>query len=66
MEETKTDLSVLTHNAVVYPTEDGGLSTVPVDPSPHHHENNNDNSGIHLPPPLSADLHSPSKGVSCV
>ena len=34
LEETKPDLSLLTHNAVVYPTEDGGLSTVPVDPSP--------------------------------
>ena len=34
LEETKPDLNLLTHNAVVYPTEDGGLSTVPVDPSP--------------------------------
>ena len=34
LEETKPDLSLLTHNAVVYPTEDGGLSSVPVGPSP--------------------------------
>ena len=34
LEETKPDMNLLTHNAVVYPTEDGGLSTVPVDPSP--------------------------------
>jgi len=63
LEETKPDLSLLTHNAVVYPTEDGGLSTVPVDPSPSMQDNNNDGSGagVHLPPPLAADLHSPSK-----
>ena len=33
LEETKPDLSLLTHNAVVYQTEDGGLSTVPVEPA---------------------------------
>merc|ERR1719192_1387788 len=59
LEETKPDLSLLTHNAVVYPTEDGGLSTVPVEPAPSLQENNPD--GIHLPPPLAAELHSPSK-----
>jgi len=59
LEETKPDLSLLTHNAVVYPTEDGGLSTVPVEPTPTLQENNHD--GIHLPPPLAAELHSPSK-----
>ena len=38
IEETKADLPLHlnTHNAVVYPTEDGGLSTVPVGPSPPH------------------------------
>lgn len=51
---------MLTHNAVVYPTEDGGLSTVPIEPS-HLQDNNNDN-GVHLPPPLSTDIHSPTKG----
>jgi len=61
LEETKPDLNLLTHNAVVYPTEDGGLSTVPVDPSPPIQDNNNDSSGIQLPPPHGADLHSPSK-----
>lgn len=61
LEETKPDLNLLTHNAVVYPTEDGGLSTVPVDPSPPIQDNNNESSGIQLPPPHGADLHSPSK-----
>lgn len=61
LEETKPDLNLLTHNAVVYPTEDGGLSTVPVDPSPPIQDNNNESSGIHLPPPHGAELHSPSK-----
>ena len=38
LEETKPELALHlnTHNAVVYPTEDGGLSTVPVGPSPPH------------------------------
>lgn len=38
LEEAKPDLGLHmnTHNAVVYPTEDGGLSTVPVGPSPPH------------------------------
>ena len=39
MEETKPELALhlnSAHNAVVYPTEDGGLSTVPVGPSPPH------------------------------
>jgi forkhead box protein K len=56
--DQKPELSLLTHNAVVYPTEDGGLSTVPAAPSPsqvgqaglHHH----------LPPPHPPDpLNSP-------
>jgi len=61
LEETKPDLSLLTHNAVVYPTEDGGLSTVPVDPSPAIQDAHTDGAGVHLPPPLAAELHSPSK-----
>ena len=39
VEETKPELALhlnSAHNAVVYPTEDGGLSTVPVGPSPPH------------------------------
>ena len=38
LEEPKPELALHlnTHNAVVYPTEDGGLSTVPVGPSPPH------------------------------
>jgi len=50
--EQKQDLNFLTHNAVVYPTEDGGLSTVPAAPSPSQHH--------HLPPPHPPDpLSSP-------
>jgi len=33
MEDTKQDYSLLSQNAVVYPTEDGRLSTVPVPPN---------------------------------
>jgi len=56
LEETKPELALHlnTHNAVVYPTEDGGLSTVPVGPSPPHTQasNSSSNGGSqHLPPP---------------
>jgi len=66
LEETKPDLSLLTHNAVVYPTEDGGLSSVPVGPSPPVQEAVASNGGgglhHHLPPPHPPDpLNSPSK-----
>jgi len=66
LEETKPDLSLLTHNAVVYPTEDGGLSSVPVGPSPPAQDPVASNGGgglhHHLPPPHPPDpLNSPSK-----
>jgi len=66
LEETKPDLSLLTHNAVVYPTEDGGLSSVPVGPSTPVQESSSGNGGSglhhHLPPPHPPDpLNSPSK-----
>jgi len=47
VQEQKQDINLLTHNAVVYPTEDGGLSTVPAAPSPSQHH--------HLPPPHPPD-----------
>jgi len=65
LEETKPDLNLLTHNAVVYPTEDGGLSSVPVGPSPTVQDPGQSNGGgvhHHLPPPHPPDpLNSPSK-----
>jgi len=61
MEETKPDINLLSHNAVVYPTEDGGLSTVP--PPPQVQVSTPvSNGGLHLPPPHPPDpLNSPSK-----
>lgn len=57
--DPKPDLSLLTHNAVVYPTEDGGLSSVPVGPSPPQISGGGQvNSGglhHHLPPPHPPD-----------
>ena len=68
LEESKPDLNLLTHNAVVYPTEDGGLSSVPVGPSPPGPDpapGQNGGAGPHLPPPQHSDhLNSPSKTVS--
>eukprot|EP00092_Neocalanus_flemingeri_P011890 GFUD01012822.1.p1 GENE.GFUD01012822.1~~GFUD01012822.1.p1 ORF type:complete len:831 (-),score=231.66 GFUD01012822.1:225-2717(-) len=66
LEESKPDLSLLTHNAVVYPTEDGGLSSVPVGPSPPVQDPGHSNGGSglhhHLPPPHPPDpMNSPSK-----
>jgi len=66
LEETKPDISLLTHNAVVYPTEDGGLSSVPVGSSTPVQESiaGNGGGGInhHLPPPHPPEpLTSPSK-----
>jgi len=59
LEETKADLSLHlnTHNAVVYPTEDGGLSAVPVGPSPERGAG----TSQHLPPPHPPDPSSPSR-----
>merc|ERR1719187_288363 len=64
MEDTKPDLNLLApHNAVVYPTEDGGLSTVP--PPPQVQVSASVSNGVlshHLPPPHPPDpLNSPSK-----
>jgi len=66
VEDTKSDLGLHldTHNAVVYPTEDGGLSTVPVGPSPPLTQAGSSNGGSQsLPPPHPPPdpLNSPSR-----
>lgn len=61
----KPDMNLMPpHNAVVYPTEDGGLSTVPPPPLQVQVSNAVTNGGLdhHLPPPHPPDpLNSPSK-----
>jgi len=65
VEDQKPDINLMPpHNAVVYPTEDGGLSTVPPPPLQVQVSNAVSNGVLdhHLPPPHPPDpLNSPTK-----